>query len=62
MFTTSNRTSYAFAVIDWLNGLAETGQYGKQLWLRVNGVPVKSDETSDDVLKSVKEMLTDGEL
>lgn len=45
-----------------MNGLAETGQYGKQVWLRVNGVPVKSDETSDDVLKSVKEMLTDGEL
>ena len=37
-------------------------QYGRRLCLRINGVPVKSDETSDDVLKYVKEMFAEGEL
>lgn len=58
----SNRISYYFLLVDWLNGLTETEQYRRQLWPRVNGVPVKSDQTSNDVLKSAKEMFTDGEL
>ena len=30
------------------------GQYGRQPCLRINEVPVKSDETSDDVPKYIK--------
>ena len=32
----------------------ELEHYGRRLCLRINGVPVISDETSDDVLKCVK--------
>ena len=32
----------------------ELEQYRRRLCLRINGVPVNSDETSDDVLKYVK--------
>ena len=39
------------------NSKEELEQYGRRLCLRINGVPVKSVETSDDVLKYIKEML-----
>ena len=31
-------------------------QCGRRLCLRINGTPVKSDETSDDALKYIKEI------
>ena len=44
------------------NSKEELEQYGRRLCLRINRVPVKSDETSDDVLKYVKEIFDEGEL
>ena len=44
------------------NSKGELEQYGRQFCLKINGGPVKSDETSDDVLKYVKEMFDEGEL
>ena len=44
------------------NSKKELGQYGRWLCLRINAVLVKSDETSDDILKYEKEMLNEGEL
>ena len=44
------------------NSKEELEQYGRRLCLRINGVPVKSYETSDDVLKYIKEIFDEGEL
>ena len=44
------------------NSKEELEQYGRRLCLRVNEVPVKSDETNDDVLKYIKEMFDEVEL
>ena len=44
------------------NSKEELVQYGRQLCLRINGVLFKSDETSDDVLKYMKEMFDEGDL
>ena len=37
-------------------------QCGRRLCLRINGIPVKSDETSDDALKYIKEIFDQSEL
>ena len=44
------------------NSKGELEQYRRQFWLKINGGPVKLDETSDDVLKYVKEMFNECEL
>ena len=54
--------SLKHANLQMQNSKEELEQYGRWLCLRINGVPVESDETSDDVLKYVKEMFDVGEL
>ena len=54
--------SLKHANLQMQNSKEELEQYGRRLCLRINGVPVKSDETSDDVLKYIKEMFDEGEL
>ena len=50
------------ANVQMLNSKGQLEQYGRRLCLRINEVPVKSDETNDDVLKHVKEMCDEVEL
>ena len=54
--------SLKHANLQMQNSKEELEQYGRRLCLRINGVPVKSDESSDDVLKYIKEMFDEGEL
>ena len=44
------------------NSKEELEHYGRWFCLRINGVPVKSDETRDDVRKYIKDMFDQGEL
>ena len=54
--------SLKHANLQMQNSKEELVQYGRQLCLRINGVLFKSDETSDDVLKYMKEMFDEGDL
>ena len=54
--------SLKHANLQMQNSKEELEQYGRRLCLRINGVPVKSDETSDDVLEYIKEMFDESEL
>ena len=54
--------SLKYANLQMQNSKEELEQYRRRLCLRINGVPVKSDETSNDVLKYIKEMFDEGEL
>ena len=54
--------SLMYSNLQMQNSKEELEQYGRRLCLRINRVPVKSDETSDDVLKYVKEIFDEGEL
>ena len=54
--------SLKYANHQMYNSKEELEQYGRRLCLRINGAPVKWDETSDDVLKYIKEIFDEGEL
>ena len=43
--------SMKHANLQMQNSKEELEQYGKRLCLRINGAPVKSDETCDNILK-----------
>ena len=52
-----------YANLQMQNSKEELEQYGRRLYLRINGVPAKSGETSDHVLKYIKKkMFDEGEL
>ena len=44
------------------NRKEELEQYGRRICVRINRIPVKSNETSDYVLKYVKDMFDEGEM
>ena len=54
--------SLKHANLQMQNSKEELEQYGRGLCLRINGIAVKLDEASDDVLKYVKEMFDESEL
>ena len=54
--------SLKYANLQMYNSKEDLEQYGRRLCLRINGAPVKWDETSDDVLKYIKEIFDEGEL
>ena len=53
--------SLKHANLQMQNSKEELEQRGRWICLRINGVPVQSDEANDDVLKYVKEMFYEGE-
>ena len=44
------------------NNHEELEQYGRRLWLRIDGVPTKANESSDDVLDSVKSLFKEAKV
>ena len=53
-FLQEQMMSLKHANLQMQNSKEELEQHGRRLCLRINGVPVKSDETIDDVLKYMK--------